>query len=446
MTLARINGPGFGVGTEMTSAQATDIDANIEGALDKRSGQTDTLSSIVTLAGAGRVVTLAQNGADANGSYLLSAGGLILVPVGLTAIRSYTLSTTGAVTGDIMEVWADEALSAYAVDVIAGVTTLLRVGPGGQTYHGVFRFNGTAWKNHVGFRAGLVVEEFLTSGTFTPKPGVSQVLVIGCGAGGAGAGGMTNSTAADRWVAGGAGGGGAWAHSLLVTIGAGTYAVTIGAGGAGGTAGLPGADGGDSILHHTSGAVDVAVFRGAAGGYAQVSGFSILSTIVLRTRGGAPVRGAAYEGWGNVEETRYDTAAMTAGAGAAPYSFAAPVLPATGGVGEATSNGGAGRLNPTGHHVAGSAGTKGADSGTQRGGGGGGGGGAGPYEAGQTGGNGSAGAAGASSAGGPGSPGQNNSGAGGGGGGASGAGGGGSGAGGTGGNGGSGRMYIVYSR
>jgi len=50
MALARTNGPGFGVGVKMTSAQATAIDANIEGALDKRAAQTDTLSSAITMA------------------------------------------------------------------------------------------------------------------------------------------------------------------------------------------------------------------------------------------------------------------------------------------------------------------------------------------------------------------------------------------------------------
>ena len=65
MTLQRVKIPSFGIGEELTSAQASVIDANIEGALDKRSGETDTLESVVSCSGAGRIRKSTVNGADA---------------------------------------------------------------------------------------------------------------------------------------------------------------------------------------------------------------------------------------------------------------------------------------------------------------------------------------------------------------------------------------------
>jgi hypothetical protein len=275
----------------------------------------------------------------------------------------------------------------------------------------------------------------LTSGTWTCPAGVTSVILSGYGGGGQGAGGQTNSTATDRWAAGGGGGGGSWLQSCMRTVVPTTvYTVTIGAGGTGGGLGgatpAAGTDGGDTSFD------TLAIFAGASGGNPQVSAVANASTIVLRPQGGAPVRGTAYEGLGDEEEIRYDSATVT-------FSFAAPIVPATGGHGSLAA-GRAGRRNPTGGYAGGALGAVGVDSGSQRGGGGGGGGGAGPANVGGAGGNGSNGDAGVTVAGGNGFAANANSGAGGGGGGGSGAGAGGSGAGGNGAAGGSGALYISY--
>lgn len=51
MTLQRTKPGGWGYAEVLTSAQISAIDANIENALDKRSGQTDTIDSDLTITG-----------------------------------------------------------------------------------------------------------------------------------------------------------------------------------------------------------------------------------------------------------------------------------------------------------------------------------------------------------------------------------------------------------
>lgn len=79
MAITRVKPAGWGVGEKLTSSQMNDVDANVLKALDKRSGETDTLSSVVTVDGqlalsAGGSIYLTDSGcvvdADANGAYI----------------------------------------------------------------------------------------------------------------------------------------------------------------------------------------------------------------------------------------------------------------------------------------------------------------------------------------------------------------------------------------
>jgi len=102
----------------------------------------------------------------------------------------------------------------------------------------------------------LTKETFTSSGTWTCPPGVTSVLLFGCGGGGGGGrGGMPGSLV----------GGGGWGAQVLfeqVTVVPGTdYTVTIGAGG-GGVALINGA--GNAGGNTTFGAL--ATFPGGAGG------------------------------------------------------------------------------------------------------------------------------------------------------------------------------------
>jgi hypothetical protein len=55
MTIARIKFPGWGPNEKLTSGQQNALDLNVTNALDKRAGQTDTLSSVVTVASGGSI-------------------------------------------------------------------------------------------------------------------------------------------------------------------------------------------------------------------------------------------------------------------------------------------------------------------------------------------------------------------------------------------------------
>lgn len=106
MSIVRVNGASWGIGDELTSAQMNGVDLNTTYCLDKRSGQTDTLESIVSAAGAGRIVDLLAAGANAATSYTIATARQIRVGDGaVTANRTYTLSATGAVSGDRLTIF-----------------------------------------------------------------------------------------------------------------------------------------------------------------------------------------------------------------------------------------------------------------------------------------------------------------------------------------------------
>lgn len=449
MTISRINGAGWAVLDKLTTAQVNGLDANSTSALDKRAGHTDELGSIVSLVGGGRIVSLVQNGLDADGQYSIASGEIIRVPT-LTASRSYVLEAADALDGDIMEVWVDPlayAASAYTIAVIDGAGaggTLVVLGAKGQAFHASFRFDALmGWRLYSGTSQGFVVDRFLADGTWTCPAGVRVALAVGCGAGGGGAGGISNSTADSRFAAGGGGGGGALMQSVhLFTTPHVSYSVFVGDGGAGGAPGAPGADGGDARIYQ--GGADIVCFRGAAGGRAQQSTFGTASISLLRTFGGPPVRGQQSVGWGFFGDDMSIDVGSVATTNAP--SFGMFMQPGSGGMGNALGAGTSGVTNPNGGFPAGRGGEKGANAGTKNGGGGGGGGAPGPYGWGADGGVGGAGHATNGVAGGMGASAQPNHGAGGGGGGAGGSGGTSSGAGGAGGSGGSGRLYIMYAR
>ncbi len=66
MTISRVKPATWGIGDLLTSADMNAVDTNATLALDKRSGQTDTLASVVSCAGAGRVIPTFATGANAD--------------------------------------------------------------------------------------------------------------------------------------------------------------------------------------------------------------------------------------------------------------------------------------------------------------------------------------------------------------------------------------------
>lgn len=380
--ITRAKSPPFGVGVKLTSSIANAMDENATHALDKRSGETDTLGSVVTCTGAGRIVASVATGANADTTYALSGGNSIIrLTSALTANRAYTLSNTAAGIGDMVTVFA-ESSSGYTVTVKdAAATTLITVGAleAAEAKWATFLFNGTAWVLYqAGLRTYPSATTFSASGNYTVPLGTRFLLIDACGAGGGGGAGYKHGAVSSLYACGSGGAGGAALRHLewvQVTPGE-VVSVAIGAGGAGGVVSvgsqIDGSDGGDTVVTPASGAI---TFSGAQGGRGGMIN-SATGTYLLLFPGGAPVRGA----------TRATSNKMTASSPSNPF----PVGPAYGGWGEAYAfaSAGAGGMNPRGAFAAGAQGTTGSDSGSYYGGGPGGGGGAGPFGVGGTGGNG----------------------------------------------------------
>ncbi len=360
MTIDLVNAPTWSVGEELTSAQLNDLDEQGTFALDKRASETDTLESVVSLAGAGRVVDTVAIGANADTAYVVDADNRVIrVTSAVGANRAYTLSATGAINGDKIAIYVESSFVTYEIAVkdqaAATMYTLGNLSSSDGTWAEFIYYGG--WRVHRAGAPKVHSQTFLANGTFTVPAGVFYLDVEGCGAGGGGAAGDSSlGTTTSRYGTGGGGGAGALLgrQGLAVTPGA-VLTVTIPAGGIAGT------DGGDT-------SIDTITFAGGGKGLSGVSGASTVFAL-----GGFPVRLAAQP---------FVTTGTTT-------TQIFPGIPASGGYGTTnvytTHNG---VRNPCGGFAAGSGGTYGTDSGAYIGGGSGGGGGAGPYGAGGNGGNG----------------------------------------------------------
>jgi hypothetical protein len=434
VTIARVNTLGFAIGDKLTTSQINAIDLNPTFALDKRAGQADTLASVVSLSGAGRIIEKYAAGADADTTYLVSGANSLLDVATLTANRSYTLSNTNATAGDRLSILNRSGFYITVKD--ASTATLIVLGAqmqsNGESVWADLLFNGTAWvlwKSSL--RPLLGATTFTSNGTYVAPRGVTLALLVGWGGGGGGAGGATGSTAASPSSAtGGAGGGGATARARMVVIVGGTsYAVTSGAGGGGGVSGSDGGAGADTSF-------DVlATFAGAAGGSTGA-----VFTTQFASRAGVPVRLVSTVANSRISVVNFSDLVMTTpGGGGAGLNGPNLSIASLAGTGSAEGFlGGNGALSGT-------------INGTACGGGGGGGGGGGPGGAGGAGGVGGAGGNAGSGGGGVnGTSAAGSTGAGGGGGGSGGqcTFGGASvpGAGGTGGSGGSGQLIVIPIR
>ena len=294
MALTRTNPATWGTGDKLTSGQANAIDINVTSALDKRAGQTDTLSSVVTATGAGRVIPTQVDGANADTTYGITAGNAVIrVTSAVTASRVYTLDNTIAVSGDTLDIYCDATFVTFQVTVKnAAAATIFLLGniSSAQGPWAQFRFVGGAWFL---FKSGgltppkMQTATFTTNGTFTVPSGVTSVQVTGMGGGGGGGGGGgSNSTAG---CSGGGGGGAKISVVELTVTPLAAITVTLGLGGVVGTggasafSGVDGGDGGDT----TFGAL--ATFIGAMGGQRGLVG----NAGARQVWGGQPARSAA---------------------------------------------------------------------------------------------------------------------------------------------------------
>ncbi len=361
MTIDLVNPATWGSGDELTYTQANGLDANGASALDKRAGETDTLESVVSLTGAGRVIDSVLVSPDADTTFVVDAGNRVIqVTSVVTGDRNYTLDSTGAITGDQITIYADESFVTYEITVLdqaaATIYTIGNQASSDGTWATFIYLGG--WKLFRSSGAGgakQFTQQFLADGTFTVPVGVFRVTLEGCGGGN-----TTSLTTADRYSTGGSGGGGAILCRQTVDVVPGaSYAVVIGTGGA------SDADGTDTTFG------SLATFCGAGRG---VAGNTSTNTTLDGSQGGSPVRLTTASGL-----------RVVGGTVTLPTFFSSP---ASGGFAttQNAANGGAGNRNPHGGFAGGTSGARGTDSSTYRGGGNTGGGGAGPYGAGGAGG------------------------------------------------------------
>lgn len=293
MTIQRVVPAGKGEGDKVTSSEFNQIDESLTYALDKRSGQTDTLGSNVGMTGAGRIRSTYAIGVDANQSYSVGAANAVIDVPTLTTTRTYTLTATSAEVNDTIAVFNR---SSYQLTVnnqaglpmirLGGVLNdgaLVAAQQGADSTWAEFRYvsdytgagGGPGWiLARSASRPKNASTTFAVDGVWVCPNGVYTIEVTAWGGGGGGGGGAPGTvTLSDLSACGGGGGGGAERRTLILSVIPGeTYSITIGQGGAGGGPANHGGTGGDTVFF---GPGAVALWSGARGG---TGGFSPASS------------------------------------------------------------------------------------------------------------------------------------------------------------------------
>lgn len=135
MTISRTKTPDWAYSEVVTSAQLNALDANVTNALDKRSGQTDTLESDVTATG---LIVISGTGAisvDGGGELLVTSTGEMNVngPLKVFGAASYVeldgastqLRLKGGATGKVQTGSSLDIESGGSLDMLAGSTNTL---------------------------------------------------------------------------------------------------------------------------------------------------------------------------------------------------------------------------------------------------------------------------------------------------------------------------------
>lgn len=194
---------------------------------------------------------------------------------------------------------------------------------------------------------------FITSGSFTVPPGITTLIVSGCGAGAGGGGSQTSVSTTVAGSGGGGGGGFVIRQPLAVTPGQ-VLAVTIGTGGAGGAAG-----GGVGGAGGTTSMGSIVNLLGGAGG-------SVGQSLTNSASGGSPgaISGTITGGWGGDSQSVEGGGAYGGQGGASPFGASGAMVrgnstPIAGqpGLGFGAGGGGAGGGNTNAAHT----GAKGGD-------------------------------------------------------------------------------------
>lgn len=298
MSFPRVKAGGWAVNEILTSAQQNTLDIDHSNSFDIRSAQTNSVASITTLTGVGRIIPAIASGADANSTITIGSSNNLVRVSSLTANRSYTMSTTGAQSGDTVMFFIDPSVGSFEVTIkdqsSATMFVLGNLGTSDGQWCDVF-YDGSVWRVlNIGQGSRFRTQQFTSNGTFSVPVGVTQVLLVGCGAGAGGGGGARPDSAniGNPGCGGGGGGGSLWGTQYSATTPLASISVVVGGGGSGGngasannTPGLDGNDGGDTVFN---GIIDFPGAKHGGGGFANGSTNGLLGL------GGANNNGMAF--------------------------------------------------------------------------------------------------------------------------------------------------------
>lgn len=301
MTIPTIKTGGWPTNGSLTSSELNAFQTAVARALDKTAAG-DTLTGAIQLSGAGRIIPSVATGPNLDSTIAVgSSNGAVQVTSSVTANRTYTLSNSGAVTGDIISMYCDSTFL-YAITVKdASNNTLFEIGNSdsndGTWASFIYMGGWKVYQQAQGSRQRSV--DFTDSGTWTCPRGVKNIMVYAFGGGGAGGAGGTA-----YGFQSGAGGGGSLASWANIQVTPGTvYSVSIGAGGA-----SNGAWGSETSFAVQSGSI-LARWTGALGG---------ASAPVTSTSNLAATPGMPYVYWDQYQSSSISPTDFAAGFTAVP--------------------------------------------------------------------------------------------------------------------------------
>lgn len=144
MSLSRILPSGAGIGDVLTSTQITNIDINAAAGLDRRSGQTDELQSVVTASNGGRLVPSVLDGVDSDHTYDFDAQIVEVASGALSANRTYTVDSSGSVSNDRVRIANYSTAHIVTVKNTSGTTLAVLGGPSAEATWAEFEWTGSA--------------------------------------------------------------------------------------------------------------------------------------------------------------------------------------------------------------------------------------------------------------------------------------------------------------
>jgi hypothetical protein len=343
MTFGPIKVGGWGTNDTLTSAQITEVQDDLENALDGAGGGPYSPSTQLAISGSGVYVVPIASIAT------LQAINTTSLPDGerrtVTGYGCYQLAITSAGNSDAQD-----------LPLCVQPTT----GPGRWLAVPELAAEAIAKYTH-SFTAA--------STSWTSPRSLSLIEVDMCGGGGGGGGGIGADTTSSDTIGGGGGAGARRTRQVLSITPAYTYTIAAGVGGTGGTAGNAGTDGGNSGIIDPAGPTLLLEGLGGQGGSGAVEAQADTgsSRAALTPGGSAPSSSPKQPCFSSADIIPWPV--VEQGGGYATNSQAANLA------GGGTSAGGNSAQGGSG----GAAGARGSTNGGHIGGGGGGGGGAGPF-------------------------------------------------------------------